>query len=262
MSISITYSVEAYAILICWNLLDVIDEGNANEPSNLQNGHETKGEQIFDINRSHSNSPVSSNTNAQFFKPSTTTTSAVETTLPSTVMQPHYVLAVPPQHPFQTLNSFTTQVKHVSNSDMKDTPLQQHVVGMNIDGQGGIFDQQPVTIVSAFSTPSMTQVPPLLEVNKKPGRRVRTTFSVEQKQALEQAFEKTPYPDAAQREQIAVKSQLPEARVQVIFSMQYSSFIFYNIAIMFSTMTMTLEPANLRFDCKNPSYINNFLNHV
>ena len=139
---------------------------------------------------------------------------------------------------------------------MKDTPVQQHVVGMNIDGQGGLFDQQPVTIVSAFSTPSMTQVSPLLDVNKKPGRRVRTTFSVEQKQALEQAFEKTPYPDAAQREQIAVKSQLPEARVQVIFSVRNSSFIVWNIiAANFSSMTLAqeMEPANLSFDCKNRS---------
>ena len=51
--------------------------------------------------------------------------------------------------------------------------------------------------------------------NHKPGRRMRTTFSTEQKQALELAFLKTPYPDSVQREMLAAKHRIPEARVQV-----------------------------------------------
>ena len=50
---------------------------------------------------------------------------------------------------------------------------------------------------------------------KKASRRVRTTFSLEQRRALEDAFEKTPYPDAEQREEISSQCHLPEPRVQV-----------------------------------------------
>ena len=74
--------------------------------------------------------------------------------------------------------------------------------------------QQPVSMVQTISvTPGLNEQ--TIENSRKPCRRVRTTFSLEQKHALEQAFEKTPYPDAVQREQIALKSQIPEARVQV-----------------------------------------------
>lgn len=96
-----------------------------------------------------------------------------------------------------------------SNTYESQRPLQiQHVF------------QQPVTMVHTLPTnPEKPLSPDLI---KKPGRRVRTTFSAEQKHALELAFEKTPYPDAVQREQIATKSRIPEARVQVFYFMAYN----------------------------------------
>ncbi|XP_066928929.1 paired box protein Pax-6-like isoform X2 [Clytia hemisphaerica] len=81
--------------------------------------------------------------------------------------------------------------------------------------------RHPLQIQPAFF-PNSPQTSPVskhfLEHDRKPGRRLRTSFSTEQKQALEVAFKKTPYPDAIQREQLATKNQIPEARVQVWFS--------------------------------------------